>query len=259
MTRVADVEFAALDFETTGLDARKERVIEVAVVRGRAGERPRMWSTLVDPGGPVGATQIHGISAAMVSGQPRYAQIWPQLEKELGGAVLVAHNSAFDIGFMEAECARAGTRWARGQVLDTLGMARRLFSLPSNALGNLCLHFGVPRGRAHRAGDDALATWQLAWILLRSVDPELNLSVEGALALCERRTVKEGVVLYDALAAAWKRGEAIVIEYHARDSATGTRRSITIQRMGRREVEAWCHLRNAARVFRLDRIRLVEG
>lgn len=259
MARVADVEFAALDFETTGLDARKERVIEVAVVRGRVGQTPRMWSTLIDPGGPVGATHIHGISGAMVAGQPSYAQVWPQLARELSGAVLVAHNAAFDIGFMEAECGRAGVRWTRGHVLDTLGMARRLFSLPSNALGNLCTHFGVPRGRAHRAGDDALATWQLAWILLRSVDPDLRMELDVALTLCERRTVKEGVALYDTLAAAWKRGQPIVIEYHARDSAAGTRRSITIQRMGRREVEAWCHLRNASRVFRLDRIRLVEA
>ena len=102
--RVWDVELAALAVETTGLDPRRgDRVIEVAVVRGRLGEAPRVWTTLLDPGRPVGATHIHGITDAMVVGQPRFPAALPALARSLDGALPVAHNASFDNGFLKAK------------------------------------------------------------------------------------------------------------------------------------------------------------
>lgn len=258
MQSVAEVEFAALDFETTGLHADRDRVVEVAVARGRLGARPSVWTTLVNPGRPVAASAVHGITDDMVAGQPSFAQIAPRLLRELDGAVLVAHNAPFDLSFLDAECARAFRPRPPLPVLDTLGLARRLLALPSNSLGALCTRFEIPRDRAHRADDDALATWHLAGILLRGIDPALTTPLDQAIRLCARRTTEEELRIHAALKSAFQAGHPITIDYHAADAARGTRRAITVSKLTSSRVEAWCHLRGAERVFRLDRIRLVE-
>lgn len=256
--RVWDVELAALDVETTGLDPRRgDRVIEVAVVRGRLGEAPRVWTTLLDPGRPVGATHIHGITDAMVAGQPRFPAALPALARSLDGALPVAHNASFDIGFLKAESALARSEAPVGPTLDTLGLARRFFGLPSNTLEALCGHFAVPRARAHRAADDALATWELAWRMLRTVDPEQRWTVAEALASCRRRSPEELRELRTRLEAARVGAAPVEVEYHAADrpGSERTRRRITVRAVRSDRVVAWCHLREAERTFRLDRLR----
>lgn len=256
---LGDLELAALDFETTGLHARGgDRVIEVAVVRGRPGSAPRTWSTLVAPGRPVGAVHVHGISEAMLRGAPTFAATWPQLHDALAGAVIVAHNAPFDMGFLEAECERLGVPTPARPVLDTLGLARRLLALPSHSLGALCAHFEIERENAHRAADDAHATWTLACAMLASVSPGWELTLDDAQGLCRKRTSGESLAVWKALDAARARGAAIAIEYRASGSASPTRRDITVQELSKHLVVAYCHLRGAERVFRLDRIRLLE-
>ena len=135
---LADLPLAALDLETTGLSpARGDRIIEIAIVVGRRGEEPRTWSSLVDPERPVAATHIHGITDAMLQGQPRFADLVPAIAAQLDGAVVVAHNAPFDMGFLDHECAGAGLRLPVRPVLDTLGLARRILGLGDHRLGGL--------------------------------------------------------------------------------------------------------------------------
>lgn len=252
-----DHELAALDFETTGLSPdRGDRAIEVAVVRGRVGETPRRWSTLLDPGRPVDATEIHGITDEMLRGQPGFAEMAPTLTRLLKGAVLVAHNARFDLSFLKMEYARAGLWAPETPVLDTLGLSRRVLALRSHSLGSVIEHLGLARSRAHRALDDAHATWEMAWALLDRADPERILSVDGAERLCRRPSTEELRGVTDALLAAARRAEPILIEYRRSDAAP-TRRAITVRKVTGAKVEAFCHLRGEDRVFRLDRIVLV--
>jgi DNA polymerase-3 subunit epsilon len=252
-----ETELAALDFETTGLSPdRGDRAIEVAVVRGRWGEAPRRWSTLLDPRRAVDATEIHGITDEMVRGQPTFAEAAPTLSRVLKGAVLVAHNARFDVSFLQMEYARAGLWMPATPVIDTLGLSRRVLALPSNSLASVAAHLGVARGRAHRALDDAEATWEMAWRLFELADPGRALTVEGAQALCRRRTTDEQRRVADALLAALRRDEPILIEYR-RSDAESTRRSITVRKVTGGRVEAFCHLRGEDRIFRLDRITVV--
>ncbi|MDP2305492.1 MAG: exonuclease domain-containing protein [Pseudomonadota bacterium] len=252
-----DAELAAVDFETTGLSPdRGDRAIEVAVVRGRYGHVPQAWSTLLHPERPVGATEIHGITDEMLSGQPRFVEVAPTLSRLLGGAILVAHNARFDLAFLDMECARAGLTAPEVPVIDTLGLSRRVLALPSHRLSAVCEHLGIGRGRAHRALDDAEATWEMAWQLLDRADPERRLTVEDAERLCRRPNTEELKVVLDALLAAALRHEPITIDYRSSD-AQATRRAITVQRVLGSRVEAFCHLRGEDRVFRMDRISLV--
>jgi DNA polymerase-3 subunit epsilon len=250
-------EIAALDFETTGLSPdRGDRAIEVAVVRGRRGEPPRRWSTLLDPGRPVNATEIHGITDEMVRGQPTFAAAAPALARMLDGALLVAHNARFDLSFLRMERDRAGIDALDVPLLDTLALSRRVLALSSHSLAAVCAHLGVGRTRAHRALDDAHATWEVAWELFDRADPERTLTVDDAERLCRRPSTEELRPLSDALRAAARRAEPIVIDYRRSDVGP-TRRAITVRKISGSKVEAFCHLRGEDRVFRLDRIALV--
>ncbi|KAB2868031.1 MAG: hypothetical protein F9K43_13375, partial [Bauldia sp.] len=100
------------DTETTGLDAREDRVIEFGGVelvnRFPTG---RYLHCYINPQGrPVhpDALAVHGISDADLVGKPTFPEVAEELVAFLDGAMLVAHNANFDIGFLDAEFARLG-------------------------------------------------------------------------------------------------------------------------------------------------------
>jgi DNA polymerase III epsilon subunit family exonuclease len=251
--RIWDLPLAAVDVETTGLDPRAgHRVIEVAVVRGRWGETPARYSTLVQPGRPVAATEIHGITDDMLAGAPRWTEVAPLVDHLLESAVFVAHNARFDLGFLAMERHRAGLAPRVVEPLDTLGLARASLRIERHGLTHVLAHLGIARARAHRAEDDALATWEAAWRMLEQVDPGRRLGVGAACALGRRHDVVARRGLVDELRA--RIGQPTLIEYAGTEL---TQRAITPQRVSQQKVEAWCHLREAERVFRVDRIRVL--
>lgn len=258
--RLLELPLAALDFETTGLGPlRGDRVIEVAVVRGKRGETPYTWHTLIDPERPMGATQIHGITDAMVAGRPRFADVADELFRQLDGAVLVAHNAPFDLSFLEMELSRVGRKLPPLVVLDTLGLARRVLALGDHRLATLCARLGLTRDRAHRALDDARATWELVQRLALAADPSGGLRLGQAQLLSRRRTAEELEYILRRLEAARAQGVPLVVDYVSGDAPDQppTRRTITIVKLTRSRVDAFCHLRAADRSFRVDRLRIV--
>ncbi len=162
-----DAPFAVLDVETTGLGPRRERIVELAVVRVTAGgERLAAWSTLLDPGRPVGATHIHGITDADVRGAPAFAEVVGDLLSLLDGAILVAHNAGFDAGFLAAELDRAGVTVPTLPGLCTLWLAQRLVRAPDYQLATCARVLGVRQADAHRALGDVDTTVGLLGALL---------------------------------------------------------------------------------------------
>lgn len=150
-----DAPLAFLDFEMTGLDPRVDRIVEVCVERVRRGAVEERMETLVLPDARAGGNaRIHGLDAAALAGAPAFAEVAPRLLAMLDGAVLVAHASAWDVSFLEAELARLGRPERFPFHLDTLTLSRRAFSLPSHALAALAKEMGIERRQAHRAGDD---------------------------------------------------------------------------------------------------------
>lgn len=156
-------EYAVIDFETTGLSAGWDRVIEVGAVIVCKGEVVDTFVQLMHPGTRIPAfiTGLTGISDAMVRGQPPPEAVMPKLRHFLADRPCVAHNAAFDARFFFAEMERAGLPDDR-PFLCSMKLARRLVpEAPNHRLGTLVHHLflDTPDGsRAHRALDDVLMT-----------------------------------------------------------------------------------------------------
>ena len=115
------IEAVAVDIETTGLDTRNARIVQLAGVAITLG-RPRAeetFATLVDPGGPIptSSTAIHGIGDEAVRGAPRLAEALNLFQEFLGGRLLVGHSIGFDLAVLEHEAGRAGIRWEKPRSL----------------------------------------------------------------------------------------------------------------------------------------------
>lgn len=175
---------AIIDFETTGLSAGTDRIIEVAAVVIGGGGITATFSELMDPGVyiPSFITGLTGISNAMVRGKPRPESVMPRLRAFLGEHACVAHNASFDQRFFSAEMGLAGQRHER-PFLCTLLLARRLLQrAPNHQLGTLArvLNLAKPAGmQAHRALADVLMTYELWKHLTAMVGNRMNGQIPG--------------------------------------------------------------------------------
>jgi DNA polymerase-3 subunit epsilon len=166
----AAASFAVIDFETTGLDPAVDRVLEMGIVCFDDGVLTASQNWLIDPTIPVPetATQVHGITDAMVAGQPRFGQAWSEMRSILEGRLPVAYNAGFDKRFLLAELERAGeTTWGEHlppamqsdvEWIDPLVWARELYRDQSAKLADVCAQLGIVLDGAHRAANDAEAT-----------------------------------------------------------------------------------------------------
>ena len=137
-----------LDTETTGLDPRTgHRLIEIGCVEvvdymptGRTFHRYVHPERDIDPE----AERVHGISLAMLEGKPRFHEVCEDFLEFVTDAPLVAHNAAFDRGFINHELTLCGRealpepRW-----VDTLSLAQKRFPGMYNSLDALCKRFKV--------------------------------------------------------------------------------------------------------------------
>ena len=170
-TPLEPLPFAVIDVETTGLRPRHDRVIEIAVVRCAPDGRPTSeWSTLVDPGRDPGPTRVHGIAASDLLGAPTFADAITELQHHLSGAVIVAHNLAFDAAFIAHEFRRSGSEPHQGFGLCTLELART--SLPGDdgySLAACARALGIAQPLAHRALADTRVTAGVLQALLQQL------------------------------------------------------------------------------------------
>lgn len=167
---LADTSFIVVDTETTGTRPATERIIEIAAVRVTGGEIGETYSQLINPGRiiPGRITQITGIDNSMVFDQPAMEEVMPAFLEFLGNDIFVAHNLAFDLGFINAELERLALPGLDNPTLCTLRMARRLLrGLRSKGLSALAAFYGIRVNGRHRALGDARAT---AEILLHFIE-----------------------------------------------------------------------------------------
>ncbi|MCA9771482.1 MAG: 3'-5' exoribonuclease [Myxococcales bacterium] len=153
-----------LDLETTGLNPGPDRIIEIAAVRFSGGRELEHFTTLVDPGMMLASiiTQVTGLTDEDLKGKPAIEQVLPEFLAFAKRDPLIAHNAGFDLGFIQYEIIRQGLRASMNRIVDTLEIARSVLpQLPNHKLQTLLAHYGIDPGRAHRALDDARATWEL--------------------------------------------------------------------------------------------------
>lgn len=189
----ADLKFACLDTETTGLSPiGGGKVCEIAVSVSKDGQTVEEFSTLLNPGLPMSpeVIAIHGITNKMVAGAPSFGDIAPQLLGLLDGCVLVAHNAEFDLSFLRAELESCGFRLPEYPVLDTLKFARKNARFAKNNLGFIATQLGIDCQGAHRALADVKMTQQIFYYFLNQFAQKGISSLEE-LQKCQLRRIAE--------------------------------------------------------------------
>jgi DNA polymerase-3 subunit epsilon len=147
-----------------------------------------VFEALVDPGRPIPKTSIryHGITDQMVQGRPPLEIVLPQFHAFAEGAVLVAHNAAFDMAFLRRDEARLGLRFAQ-PVLDTLLLSAVVHDhTPEHALEAIAARFGITLAQRHQALGDAVGTGQVFLRLLELLEAQGVRTLGDALAVSER-------------------------------------------------------------------------
>ena len=153
-------EFVIFDIETTGLSPVDDAITEICAILVRGGEELARFETLVNPGKPIppAITAMTGIKDADVLGAPSQCDAVKSLLAFAKDRPLVAHNAAFDVGFVYETCHNHGIAY-HPYFIDTLTIARTLFPrLKSHKLDTLAKRFGYTDFTHHRAGSDAMAT-----------------------------------------------------------------------------------------------------
>jgi DNA polymerase-3 subunit epsilon len=152
------------DTETTGLDSREDRIIELGGVE-MVNRFPtgRTFHFFINPQGRqihADAQAVHGISADQLADKPIFGAIVDEFIELIDGAKLVAHNANFDIGFINAEFARIGRPPVAPElVIDTLALAKRKHPMGPNSLDALCRRYGIDN--SHRTKHGALLDSEL--------------------------------------------------------------------------------------------------
>ena len=166
-------KLVALDIETTGLDPKRESIIEIGAVRFNGRRVEEEWHSLVNPGRaiPPFITQLTGINNQMVAHAPPVSDISAELADFVGEAPIVGHNISFDLSFL-----RRHNLFSYNDAIDTYEMASVLLPNANRyGLGALSRLLTVPLPATHRALDDALVTHG---VYLRLNDLALDLPIE---------------------------------------------------------------------------------
>lgn len=152
------------DTETTGLNPESgDRVVDIGCVemvnRQLTGRHLHFYLN-PERDMPEEAFRVHGLSSEFLSDKPKFAQIVDEFLEFIRGAELIAHNAAFDVGFINAElkrCAREPLHACVDGVRDTLLMARDMFPGKANSLDALCRRLEVDNSNRglHGAVKDA--------------------------------------------------------------------------------------------------------
>jgi DNA polymerase-3 subunit epsilon/CBS domain-containing protein len=203
-TPLIALDAVVFDTETTGLDPRKARIVEMAAVRIRTGqiETGNPLQRLVQPGEPVPpeAARIHGIDDAALRGASGFREVWPEFRELLSGTVLIGHTIGFDLAMLASECRRAGFAWIAPRTLDTRLLAELVEpDLAGFGLDQLASWLKFPVEGRHSALADAIITARIFLALL----PRLR--ERGIRTLAEAEQACRGLtaVLDDQHRAGW--------------------------------------------------------
>jgi len=267
---LAEIPLVFLDTETTGLAPRfGDRMVEIALARFRGEAMENFYTTLLNPERDIspGAARVHGITNGDVRDAPRFREVAREVRGELEGAVIVAHNAPFDLGFVANEFRLARVNAPANLALDTLALLRRYFHFSSNALSRVADALGIDRETSHRALADVLTTRAVFDYILAELNPsslrELLRMQGGPIPWADtgsREEIPLPPALEEALRSRRKLFLCYVDEFGSRSERWVSPVDVSL-RNGYIHLRAFCHLRDAERNFRLDRVveMRVEG
>lgn len=154
---IRETPISVIDFETTGIYPKRDRVVEVTVVRIDPDKEPVVaFDSLVNPGRKVAASEIHGITDEDVRDAPHFGDIAGDILDAVRGSVLSAYNVYFDVKFLKEELKRLGVSFDSPHfclmyMWPLLGLGKK------SPLSEACNQVGIEVGRSHTSLDDAKA------------------------------------------------------------------------------------------------------
>lgn len=191
------------DTETTGLDSRTDRIIEIGGIElFNHFPTGRTFHQYVNPAGQKvhpDALAVHGITDDFLKDKPPFADVAEAMLEFFGDAKWIAHNANFDMGFINAELARINRSSILPEmVIDTLSLARRKNPMGPNSLDALCRRYGIDN--THRTKHGALLDSELlAEVYIEMIggrQTALGLgSNNGTSGATDRQTDNEDVVI----------------------------------------------------------------
>lgn len=157
--KIKEAKFVVVDFETTGLNAVEDEIIEIGAVKIDGFNITEQFSTLVKPKKHVSqkSYEITGISDEMLSQAPAIEKVLPDFLKFIEGFILIAHNADFDYRFLRESAKKLGVD-VNVPYVDTLQMSKALISIPSYGLEKVVRALSLEEFNHHRALDDASIT-----------------------------------------------------------------------------------------------------
>ena len=232
-------------------------------LRVRNGVELDRFESLVDPRRPIspGAFRVNRITAEMLRGAPTFEQVAGPLLQVIEGAVLVAHNAPFDLGFLAAELGRARLPVPGNPVVDTLALARRTYNLARNSLSAVVAALGVTVSPTHRALSDVQATWGVLERIIEDLERRQGITTLGQLIefqggpvpYPQARALSLPPTITDALANGG-RVQMRYIDARGRETDRLVRPIRVNGRGGVLYLIAHCYRRDELRTFRLDRV-----
>jgi DNA polymerase-3 subunit epsilon len=160
ITPSSEFEYVVLDTETTGTN-KTDRIVEIALIAFKGNQVLEEWSTLINPQRDVGKTNIHGITASMVSAAPLFDDVVNDIFRIINNRVLIAHQFSFDARMLTQEFNRAKTEGNIGKGFCTMIAARRLLPAGKSSLADSCKEFGIKVVDSHSALGDSRMTMEL--------------------------------------------------------------------------------------------------
>ncbi len=154
--------YISIDLETTGLNPKEDRIIEIGAVKVVDGQTVDTFSTFVNPGRRLEEriVELTGITDELLADAPCMEEVFPRLEEFLGDLPFVGHSILFDFSFLKKVAVNRNRSFER-EAIDTLKIARKyLAGLEHKNLDYLCAYYHIPH-HAHRALQDAEATSEL--------------------------------------------------------------------------------------------------
>ena len=153
----------ALDLETTGLNPKTDRILEIGAAKIVDGEVTDTYSVFVNGGKkiPEFVVNLTGITDEMAAGGLPTREAMEGFLDFCGDAVILGHNILFDYSFLKRNAVNLGYTFEK-EGIDTLQIARKfLGELPSRSLGALCEHYEILQEKQHRAYEDAISAYRL--------------------------------------------------------------------------------------------------
>ena len=185
-----DDEMIVFDIETTGLSNISCKIIEIGAVKIRAGEVVEEMDIFVDPEEhiPEEITELTSITDEMVAGAPKEEEALRIFFDFIGDRMLIAHNAAFDVGFIRVASARHNIPF-HNTFLDTVGLSKYVNpELKRHKLNLIAEHYKLEEFHHHRASDDARTLAHIFFVMLNRLREEGITSFESMVSAMSERT-----------------------------------------------------------------------